>query len=38
MTHQKVRAEKKWGFTQMTEVNLIAVKEAFYENPIYNGI
>jgi hypothetical protein len=36
MTHQKVRAEKKWGFIQMTEVNLIAVKEVLEENPIYN--
>jgi hypothetical protein len=36
MTHQKVRAEKKWGFIQMTEVNLIAVKEVLEENPILN--
>jgi len=36
MTHQKVRAQKKWGFIQMTEVNLIAVKEVLEENPIFN--
>lgn len=36
MTHQKVRAQKKWGFIQMTEVNLIAVKEVLEENPILN--
>lgn len=36
MTHQKVRAQKKWGYIQMTEVNLIAVKEVLEENPILN--
>ncbi len=36
MTHQKVRAQKKWGFIQMTEVNLIAVKEVLEENPFHN--
>jgi hypothetical protein len=36
MTHQKVRAEKKWGFIRISEVNLIAVKEVLEENPNYN--
>jgi hypothetical protein len=36
MTHQKVRSEEKWGFVQMTEVNLLAVKEALKKNPEFN--
>ena len=36
MTHQKVRSEEKWGFVQMTEVNLLAVKEVLQENPAFN--
>lgn len=36
MTHQKVRSEEKWGFVQMTEVNLLAVKEVLKENPAFN--
>lgn len=36
MTHQKVRSEEKWGFVQMTEVNLLAVKEVLQENPEFN--
>lgn len=36
MTHQKVRSEEKWGFVQMTEVNLLAVREVLEENPTYN--
>lgn len=36
MTHQKVRSEEKWGFVQMTEVNLLAVKEVLQENPSFN--
>jgi hypothetical protein len=36
MTHQKVRSEEKWGFVQITEVNLLAVKEVLQENPAFN--
>lgn len=36
MTHQKVRSEEKWGFVQITEVNLFAVKEVLQENPAFN--
>jgi hypothetical protein len=36
MTHQKVRSEEKWGFVQMNEVNLLAVKEALKNNPDFN--
>lgn len=36
MTHQKVRSEEKWGFVQMTEVNLLAVKEVLQMNPAVN--
>jgi hypothetical protein len=36
MTHQKVRSEEKWGFVQMTEVNLLAVKEVLQKNPGFN--
>jgi Family of unknown function (DUF6241) len=36
MTHQKVRAEEKWRFVQITEVNLLAVKEVLQENPAFN--
>ncbi|SDN47454.1 DUF6241 domain-containing protein [Bacillus sp. OK048] len=36
MTHQKVRSEEKWEFVQMTEVNLLAVKEVLQENPAYS--
>lgn len=36
MTHQKVRSEEKWKFVQMTEVNLLAVKEVLQENPEFN--
>jgi hypothetical protein len=36
MTHQKVRSEEKWEFVQMTEVNLLAVKEALNKNPEFN--
>ena len=36
MTHQKVRSEEKWQFVQMTEVNLLAVKEVLQENPAYS--
>lgn len=36
MTHQKVRSEEKWGFVQMTEVNLLAVEEVLKEYPAFN--
>ncbi|WP_179292628.1 DUF6241 domain-containing protein [Bacillus sp. 7884-1] len=36
MTHQKVRSEEKWGFVQMTEVNLLAMKEVLQKNPGFN--
>jgi hypothetical protein len=36
MTHQKVRSEEKWEFVQMTEVNLLAVKEVLQKNPGFN--
>jgi hypothetical protein len=36
MTHQKVRSEEKWGFVQITEVNLLAVKQVLEENPAFN--
>jgi hypothetical protein len=36
MTHQKVRSEEKWGFIQMSEVNLLAVKEVLQDNPDFN--
>lgn len=36
MTHQKVRSEEKWGFVQITEVNLLAVKQVLQENPSFN--
>jgi predicted negative regulator of RcsB-dependent stress response len=36
MTHQKVRSEEKWGFVQINEVNLLAVKEVLQENPAFN--
>jgi hypothetical protein len=36
MTHQKVRSEDKWGFVQITEVNLLALKEVLQENPAFN--
>jgi hypothetical protein len=36
MTHQKVRSEEKWAFVQITEVNLLAVKEALKKNPEFN--
>lgn len=36
MTHQKVRSEEKWGFVQMTEVNLLAVNEVLQKNPGFN--
>ncbi|MFP7296775.1 DUF6241 domain-containing protein [Neobacillus niacini] len=36
MTHQKVRSEEKWGFVQITEVNLLAVKEVLQKNSDFN--
>jgi hypothetical protein len=36
MTHQKVHSEEKWGFVQMSEVNLHAVREVLQENSAIN--
>lgn len=36
MTHQKVRSEEKWGFVQMSEANLLAVREVLQDNPALN--
>lgn len=36
MTHQKVRADEKWGYIQMTRANILAVHEAIEDSAAEN--